>query len=32
MQLEDYHAQVSVTMVNYDTTGWGYDYFLKLND
>jgi len=32
MQLEDYHAQVSTTFINYDTTNWGYDYFLKLND
>ena len=32
MQLEDYHAQMTTTMVNYATEGWGYDYFLKIND
>jgi len=32
MQLEDYHEQMDATTINYDTTDWGYDYFLKLND
>lgn len=32
MSLEQYYSQVEVTSLNYDTSNWKYDYFLKLDD
>ena len=30
--LEDYHKMMELTSINKNTTGWKYDYFLKLGD